>query len=101
MSGHIVRNLVLGLSGFAIGTMLYVGVHNAVDWIHGEGKLFLSRALVRLGTALVLFLIADAVYRLPELPLTVRVGLYSLGLLMIFLGAVGLIWSIHDDVKET
>jgi len=82
-----VRTVLLGLSGLAVGLSLWLAKRETAaaiqrrDW--RRRAWFISR---NVGRAIVVGLVAEGVYRLPSIPITWRLVLYSLGLLMMDAG---------------
>ena len=87
----IVQGFIVGFSMLACGFALWLAVANvrAAIAYRDAGPAFY--ALARFGLVIVITLVAEAVFRVPDLPVTFRTVLYSLGVLMVAVGYAGIL----------
>lgn len=96
-SALILRTLVIGLSGLAIGLMLYLAALSFMAWWRDHrAKFELSRASLLLGVCLMVSLITELVWHAPEVPVTWRSLLYTLGGLLVVIGGMGMAINWND-----
>jgi hypothetical protein len=93
--GARVADLIVSLSFFALGVLLYlsvfVNVPAAIRAAGHERLLEASYAAARLGTVLVIGLVTEAVFRANSVPLQTRTYLYIAGLLLLIVGYLGVV----------
>jgi len=91
----MIKTLIVSLSFFGIGVTTYLAVMNVRNAIFLKDKkekaLEASYAAARFGLGIVMALITEAVIGAPgPLPLEWRTALYLLGLLLVFVGYLGI-----------
>ncbi|MGH2373033.1 MAG: hypothetical protein ACRDIC_06085 [bacterium] len=88
----ILKEFLVGVSGFAIGLIVYLGIYNLVDAFKSPpSRMYGALAMLRFGAAGALILVLEAVYRAPEIPWMWRTVLYTVCLMFVFFGALGVI----------
>lgn len=82
MWGVLVRNIIVGVTFFAAGLALYLawGI-NVRDAIRNRDPWPLAYTVNRTCVAIVILLVAEAVFRLPSVPLTWKTALYTFAIL--------------------
>lgn len=89
--GEVLRDLILGLSGLAVGFMLYLAWLSFHSWWRDHGAAFeLYRALLLFGVSIMVLLITELIWRAPEIPFTWRSLLYAAASLCVVVGAAGM-----------
>lgn len=89
----MIQTLIVSLSCFGFGVVAFLAVNNlrqAKASHGGERRLNLAYAAARFGIIIVLGLITEAVFHAPSLPITWRVVLYSVGLVLFSFGYLGI-----------
>ncbi|MGH2374567.1 MAG: hypothetical protein ACRDIC_14020 [bacterium] len=91
-AARFARDVILGLSGFSVGMLIYLGAIELGNAIRPSwSPRFLATALVRFGTALTIGLVMEAVFRTKQIDWNWPVALYTLGLAMVLAGALGIL----------
>lgn len=100
LAGLDARELIIGLSAFSVGLALYLAARNLSAWVMGRDAWGWAYGFARLGYAIAVGLIAEALLRAPSPPPWAwRTIAYQIGLV---LGAVGLLGVVlHHRRRRT
>ena len=88
----MLKNLIVSFSFAGVGLALYLATANAWKALHTKGwerRINGAYVCARLGFAIMVALITEAVWGAPEVPWTWRAGLYTLAAVMVCLGYLG------------
>ena len=86
------KTIIVSMSFGGVGLVLYLASSNLSSAVKSHGwdrRINAAYAMARLGFALMVALITEAVYKAPELPVTWRVMLYTLATVLVFIGYLG------------
>lgn len=86
-----IRVLILGLSGLGLGASAYLAVTNLVSFARTHRRSDLAYGMTRFGTVMVVFVLTKVVYRVPSVPWTTDVTIYTIGLATLAFGLLGII----------
>lgn len=89
----MIQTLIVSLTFFAAGTVLYLAMRNLRAAIHSTGserRLNGAYAAARLGFVIVVGLITEAIFKAPSIPFSWRVALYLVGLVLVAVGYLGI-----------
>ena len=98
MTGQLMRELILGATGFAVGAFLHLTYRAARLAIRGPKETRSGYAALAVGRFAIippLLLVAELVYKALVIPPTWRAIVYAVSLL---LTAGGYAWAIHKHV---
>jgi hypothetical protein len=98
MSDHALRDVILGLSAFVVGMCLYMDSRHLIALVVERKTWQVWFVMIYAGVAIIVGLIAELLFNAPGVPLTWRTALYVTGLALIFVGMVGVAYSVgrHD-----
>ena len=89
--GVILKNLIVGLTALSCGFVLWLAWTNIRAAFRFRDPAPAFYAMARIGLVLIVGLVAEAVFRAPEIPVTVRALVYTLGLALVTVGYAGVI----------
>lgn len=91
MLAEWMQDALLALSGIAVGLSLWLAFRELVEAWQRRSWRGVSFVGVNVGRAAVVALVAEALLRLPNVPLTWRSVAYAVGLLLMDVGIVGVL----------
>jgi len=96
----LTRNFILGFSAFVVGMCCYMDARHLFDLIARRRSWHVWFVMIYAGVAIIVALIAELIFGVPGVPLTWRTVLYVTGLVLIFVGMVGVAWSVGKRNKR-